>query len=223
MKKKKKVVTRRRVLTDPVFELTRQNNAEFSRACQANRLLRHAFVLGLRNKTDRYVSGRLTKTMFRILQSDQVNERGKRRVTQGILNMLEGFNFNREINLHDVLRAPYTITFNKETMLVTISFPVFIPNAMINTASGANAFMLTAMAAPLHFEKETFFVDPVQTQLLDLSLQPQNNIQLKLPIVDLQPDHSVVVALGIEFFHTIRGGIQQVDKVHNALAVVKVF
>jgi hypothetical protein len=54
MKKKPAIVNRKRVLTDPVFELTRQNNAEFARACKANRLLRHAFVFGLPNKADRY-------------------------------------------------------------------------------------------------------------------------------------------------------------------------
>jgi hypothetical protein len=151
MKKKKGVVNRKRVLNDPVFELTRQNNAEFSRACKVNRLLRRAFMQGLFNKADRYVSGRLTKAMFRILQSDQINDRGKRRVPQGVLSILEGFNFNRETSLQNVLRAPYSITFNKEARQVTISFPSFIPKAMIETASGANAFMLTAMAASLHF------------------------------------------------------------------------
>lgn len=223
MKKKKTIVTRRKVLTDPVFELTRQNNAEFTRACKANRILRQAFALGLPNKADRYVSGRLTRTMFNILQSDQVNDRGKRRVPQGVISILEGFNFNRDTSLQNVLRAPYSITFNKAAMLATISFPTFIPKAMVETASGANAFMLTGMVTSLHFEKETFAVDPVQTDILGISLQPHKNLQLKLPVIDQQPDHTVIVALGIEFIHDIRGTIQQVEKKYNALAVVKVF
>jgi hypothetical protein len=222
MKKKKGGLNRKRVLTDPAFELTRQNNAEFSRACKANRLLRRAFMLGLSNKADRYVSGRLRKAMFKILQSDQVNDRGERRVTQGVLSMLEGFNFNRDTSLQDVLRTPYSITFNKEAMQVTISFPSFIPKVMIDTASGANAFRLTGMAASLHFEKETCPVDPVQTDILDISRQPHENLLLQLPVIDQQPDHTVIVVLGIEFIHYIRGTIQQVDKRHNALAVVKV-
>jgi hypothetical protein len=223
MKKKKAVVNRRRVLTDPVFELTRQNNAEFSRACKANRLLRHAFALGMLNKADRYVSGRLTKTMFNILQSDQVNDRGQRRVTQGILSMLEGFNFNRDTSLQNALWAPYSITFNKKAMQATINFPSLIPKVMIKTPSGANAFILTAMVAALHFEKETSPVEPVQTDLLDISTQSYNNLLLKLPPIKQQPDHTVIVALGIEFVHATGRTIHLVDKTHNALAVVKVF
>jgi hypothetical protein len=223
MKKKKGIVNRRRVLNDPVFELTRQNNAEFARACKANRLIRHAFALGLRNKADRYVSGRLTKTMFNVLQSDQVNDRGARRVTQGVLGILEGFNFNRDTNLQNVLRAPYSVTFNKEAMQATISFPSFIAKAMLETASGANAFVLTAMVASLHFEKETFPVEPIQTNLLDISRQPHENLQLQLAVEEHQPGNAVIVALGIEFFHDIRGKYQPVDKKHNVLAVVKVF
>ena len=222
MKKKPAIVNRKRVLNDPVFELTRQNNAEFARACKANRLLRHAFVLGLPNKADRYVSGRLTKTMFNVLQSDTINDRGERRVTQGVLGILEGFNFNRDTSLQNVLRAPYSITFNQEAMQATISFPSFIAKAMIETTSGANAFKLTGMAASLHFEKESFPVEPVQTDLLDISRHHQT-LMIQLPVEEHQPGNAVIVALGIEFFHEIRGKFQPVDKKHNALAVLKVF
>jgi hypothetical protein len=62
-KRKAAKVNRRRVLTDPVFEFTRQNNAEFARACKANRLMRRAFTLFMANKADKYVSGQLTKTV----------------------------------------------------------------------------------------------------------------------------------------------------------------
>jgi hypothetical protein len=207
----------------PTLELSRQNSAEFSHAGKAARLLHHAFVLGSRNTAHRYVSGRLTKTMFKILQSDLVNGRGERRVPQGVLSILEGFNFNRDTNLQNVLKAPCSITFNKAAMVVTIRFPSFIPQAMIHTTGSANAFMLTAMAASIHFERETFSVEPVQTDLLDISLQLHENLQLQMPVIEHQPDHTVIVALGIEFFQNLRGNIQPLDKNHNALAVVKVF
>ncbi|MBO9203495.1 MULTISPECIES: hypothetical protein [Niastella] len=221
--KKKSPITRSRYFNDPVFERSRENNTEFTRAAKANRVLRHAFKPGMLNKADRYVSGRLTKTMFRILQTDPINERGERRVPQGVLNFLGGFNFNRDTNLQTILRAPYSITFNQEAMLATISIPSFIPRAMIDTESDANAFMLTAMAASLHFEKESYPVEPVQTDLLDMSLQQHEDLQLQLPVIGHQPDHSVVVALGIEFFQSALGQIKPLDKKHNALAVVKVF
>ncbi|OQP48057.1 hypothetical protein A4H97_29945 [Niastella yeongjuensis] len=221
--KKKTPLNRKRVLADPAFELTRQNNAEFSRACTANRLLRQAFKLGMRNKADRYVSGRLTKTMFKILQSDLVNGRGERRVPQGVLTTLKGFNFNRDTNLQNVLKAPYSIIFDNQLMRATISFPSIIPQAMIDTASGANAFMLTALAASVDLEKEAFPVEPVQTDILDLALQHHKDLQLQIPVIDYQPDKTVIVALGIEFFLDDRGSITPVDKKHNALAVVKVF
>jgi hypothetical protein len=222
MKKKTAKVNRRRVLNDPVFELTRQNNAEFARASMANRLLRNAFVLGLPNKTDRYVSGRLTRTMFNILQSDTVNGRGERRVTQGVLSILEGFNFNRDTSLQNVLRAPYSIAINVEAMQATIHFPSFIAKAMIDITSGANVFKLTGMVASLHFEKETIPVEPVQTDLLEISRHPHKNLQLQLPVVGHQPGNTIIVALGIEFFHELHGKYQPIDKKQNALAVAKV-
>ena len=223
MAKKKTIVNRRRVLTDPVFEMTRQNNAEFARACTANRLLRHAFRLAMSNKADRYVSGRLTKTMFNILQSDSVNGRGERRVTKGILGILEGFNFNGDTSLQNVLRAPYTITIDKTVMQVTIQFPSFFAKAMIEPISNANAFMLTGIAASLDLEEETWPVDPVETDILDIFRHPCKTLELRIPVHEHKSTHVIIVALGIEFFHEVRGRYQPVDKKHNALAVVKVF
>ena len=140
--------------------------------------------------------------MFNVLQSDQVNDRGARRVTQGVLGILEGFNFNRDTSLQNVLRAPYSVTFNQEAMQRTINFPSFIAKAMIETASDANFFMLTAMVASLHFEKETFPVELMQTDLLHISRQQHEDLQLQL-IEEHQPGNAVIVALGIEFFHDI--------------------
>jgi hypothetical protein len=222
-KKKTAKVNRRRVLTDPVFEMTRQNNAEFTRACKANRLLRRAFKLAMHNKADRYVSGRLTKTMFMILQSDSVNDRGERRVTKGELNILEGFNFNRDTSLQNVVRAPYSVTINNDVSLATISFPLFMPKAMIETPSGANACMLTGIAASLNLEEETFPVDPVQTDVFDIRRHSREPLQLQLPIIEHKSTHSIIIAIGIDFFHETRGRYQPVEKMHNAMAVVKVY
>jgi hypothetical protein len=221
-KKKTAIVNRRRVLTDPVFETTRQNNAEFARACTANRLLRHAFRLAMSKKSDRYVSGRLTKTMFNILQSDSVNGRGERRVTKGVLGILEGFNFNGDTSLQNVLRAPYDITIDKTVMQATIQFPSFFAKAMIEPTSNANAFMLTGIAASLNLEEETWPVDPVETDILDIFRHPRKTLELQIPVHEHKSTHVIIVALGIEFFHEVRGRYQPVDKKHNALAVVKV-
>ena len=222
-KKKTAIINRRRVLTDPVFEMTRQNNAEFARACTANRLLRHAFRLAMSNKADRYVSGRLTKTMFNILQSDSINDRGKRRVIKGVLGILEGFNFNRDTSLQNVLRGPYAITINPEITQATISFPSFMAKAMIEATSGANACMLTGIAASLNLEEETWPVDPVQTDMLDILRHPRETLELQIPVHEHKSTHVIIVALGIEFFHEMRDRYQPVDRKHNALAVVKVF
>jgi hypothetical protein len=222
-KKKTAKVNRRRVLTDPVFELTRQNNAEFARACKANRLLRQAFALAMLSKADRYVSGRLTKTMFKILQSDSVSDRGERRVTKGVLGILEGFNFNRDTSLQNVLRAPYSVLINHDVTQATISFPSFNAKAMIETSSRANACKLTGIAASLSLEEETWPVAPVQTNLVDIIRHPREPLQLQLPVLEHKNSHTIIIALGIEFFHEIHGRYQPVEKKHNALAVVKVF
>ncbi|MBO9205253.1 MULTISPECIES: hypothetical protein [Niastella] len=83
MKRKKTPLNRKRVLTDPAFECSRENTAEFSRAGRAARWLHHGISPGLRNTAHRYASGRLSKSMYKVPQSDPVNERGERKVPKG--------------------------------------------------------------------------------------------------------------------------------------------
>jgi hypothetical protein len=221
-RKKKGTVTRRQVLHAPEFELTRQNNAEFTRVGTANRLFRHALRFMIDTMGDRYISGRMTKILFRVLQSDPHHDRGNRTVIDGQLSILEGFNFNRETSLQNVLHAPYTITHNKNSGEVTIEFASFIAKSMIDppddTASGIR---LKALAVALNFAEATFPDPPVQTDLLPIDNSVQN-MRMQLPVSE-KNNLPVFVTLGVEFFTGARGVYEALPKKHNAMAVVKVF
>jgi hypothetical protein len=216
-------VSRRRVLTDPVFELTRQNNAEFSRVGMANRLLRHALRLALKPVADRYVSGRLTKPMMKVLQSDPVNNRGERRVTMGDLSMLEGFNFNRATSLQQVFQAPYTVHYDQDAAQVDIDMPSLIPHYMLQAPSEAGAFSIHGIAAAVDFEgNPAVCAEPVQTDIYELSSQVAEVVHLSMP-VPAGKTHPVVVCMGIQFCASNRGRYSLLDKQYQAMAIVKVF
>jgi hypothetical protein len=95
--------------------------------------------------------------------------------------------------------------------------------AMIETTSDATAFMLTGIATSLNLEEGTWQVDPVQTDLVNILQHSHEPLQLQLPIIEHKSTHSIIIAIGIEFFHETQGRYQPVEKKYNAMAVVKVY
>jgi len=83
--------------------------------------------------------------------------------------------------------------------------------------------MLTGIAASLNLEEETWPVDPVQTDMLDIIRHPRETLELQIPVHEHKSSHVIIVVLGIELFHEVHNRYQPVNKMHNALAVVKVF
>ena len=81
--RKKGGITAYRIHTEPNFAWTRENNAEFSRAAQASRLIRTAFRCLLSGASDTRMTGRLNGAIVKVIQADAVNNRGERNVTQG--------------------------------------------------------------------------------------------------------------------------------------------
>jgi hypothetical protein len=221
--RKSAALNRKRINKEPAFERTRENMAEFGRAGAANRLLRSAFREALFNTADRYVSGRLTKRMLRIIHSDPVRSRGSRIITAEALPMLEGFNFNHYMRLQDVLYAPYLISFDRTAGQLVIDIPFFNPATMIDTASGAAGFSLIGSVTAIDFIKEEAVPVYAQTKPFasdSIGKEPVH-LTLSVPATGLHP---VVVCLGVEFYGATASGKQTLyEKAFNTMAVVKVF
>jgi hypothetical protein len=220
-KKKKGFVTRRQVHKAPEFELTRQNNAEFTRVGTANRVFRHALRFMIETMGDRYISGRVTRILFKTLQSDPIHDRGERTVIDGELVILEGFNFNRDTSLQNVLHAPYTVTLHNTASQATIELPSFIASSMMEAPDTATLFRFKAQAVALNFQEQTTPEFPIETELLEFN-NGRQTLQLSLPI----PEHNtypIIVVLGIEFYQGKRGQYKLMNKKNNPMAVLKVF
>ena len=126
-----------RIKNDPAFQRTRENGSEFGKAGRAGRVLRTAFRLLLQNAADKKVTSRLTKEMIRVIQSDSINERGKRTVTAGNQSLLRGFDFNINSKLSATLFTPYVPAIDRAAGTLSINIPEFVPGTTIVGPQGA--------------------------------------------------------------------------------------
>jgi len=97
-----------RIKSDPAFQRTRENGAEFGRAGAAGKILRTSLRALLLNSADSRMVSRLTQRMMKVIQADAVNERGLRNVIDGEAELLTGFEFNIRGKLGTSLYAPFT-------------------------------------------------------------------------------------------------------------------
>jgi hypothetical protein len=220
--KGKTIISAARIASDPAFQRTRENNAEFGRAGKAAKLLRAAFKTQMKTAADRRMGSRLTKEMVRVIQADVTNGRGLRNVIDGEAELLQGFNCNEGAALGATLSAPYTAGINRATGAVTLTLPSFVPSVMITPPGGATHFRIGAAAAAINFEEERYDLDATESARLPLNNQPTAALTLSAAL-PAGSTHPIFLVVGIEFTQEVNGTHYTLKSgAFNALAIVLV-
>jgi hypothetical protein len=222
MAREKGGVSKERIATDPAFQRTRENGAEFGRAGKAAKLLRSAIRGLLLNTADGRMVSRFTREMVKVVKADTTNPRGLRNVIDGEAELLEGFDFNVNSKLSTTIFAPYTATINRVSGELTVAIPSFIPLNMISAPAGATHFKITSAGVEVDFEQQTYVV---QTQLT-AELPWNNTATVAINLVNAvtaNSTHPLFLALGIEFYQEVNGSMYTLKNgAFNALSLVKV-
>jgi len=220
--KEKSSIPAERIATDPAFQRTRENGAEFGRAGKAGKTLRSALRGLLQKASDSCMVSRLTREMVRVLQADATSERGKRNVIDGELDFLEGFDFNINGKLGTTLYAPYEATIDRVSGEAKVVLPPYVPANMVAAPGGTTHYKVFAAGAEVDFESGKF-VAPVQESAVlpwDSSLTAALTLTNALPAASTHP---LFLVLGIEFTQEVNGSQYPLKNgAFNAMALVKV-
>ena len=211
-----------RIATDPAFQRTRENGAEFGRAGKAGKVLRNAVRTLLLNAKDNRVSSRLTGEMMKVIKADATNPRGMRNVIDGEATLLQGFDFNVNAKLGTSLYMPYTSVIDRVAGTLTVNLPAFNPAEQIAAPAGTTHFKIVSMGAEVDFENETFVTDTKETTVLPWDSTATAVINLA-NAVTANSTHPLFLLLGIQFFQQVNGTNYSLKNgAYNALSIVKV-
>lgn len=197
-------IDKNRIKNDPAFQRTRENGSEFGRAGRAGKVVRTAFKLLLQNSADKKVVSRLMKQLLQVLQTDSVNARGARTVTQGDQSLLMGFDFNINSQLSATLYAPYQVVMNRATGVMSITLSTFIPDESIAAPQGANSFRIVAGASSIDFEQGLSVSIVNRSEPIPLVHEEQTPVALTLEFPE-PPTGSLLIVLGLEFSQVVNG------------------
>jgi len=211
-----------RVATDPAFQRTRENGAEFGRAGKAGKYLRTALRSLLQNVSDSRMIARLVKEMMRVIKADETNPRGFRNVIDGEAELLKGFEFNANSKLGTTLFAPFTGIINRVAGSLSITIPSFLPVNMIAAPSGTTHFKIVSAGTEIDFESGNYNPDVHSTVEFPWDATATGAISL-VNSVTANSTKPLFLVLGIEFYQQVNGTMYPLKNgAFNALALVEV-
>jgi hypothetical protein len=222
MVRQKGGVSAERIATDPAFQRTRENGAEFRTAGKAGKVLRSALRTMLLNAKDGRMVSRLTKEMMRVLHSDTSGARGSRTVSGGDISGLEGFDFNLNAQLSTTLYAPFTANIDRATGALSVALDSFTPAQRIAAPEGSTHFKLVSMAAEVDFTTGTYATDASESSTMALDNAAAADLTLANTLTP-NSTKDLFLLLGVQFYQEVNG-IQYPLKngAFNALSLVKV-
>ena len=201
--REKSSVDGKRIARDPAFQRTRENASEFGNASAAGGLLRRTLQPLLYKKSDGTLPSRLTAAMTRIVKTDPVSARGKRKVLAGNLQMLKGFELNANARLGAVFSMPVKTSIHALTGMMDISISSFVPEGVISFPPGATHFAIISAGIALNFEKKEWRRDIQKTGMFSADrVTDPIHLVIHTDTVDQQ---ALFLVMGIEFFQELNG------------------
>lgn len=211
-----------RIKSDPAFQRTRENGAEFGRAGTAGKVLRTALRTVLINSADSRMVSRLTQAMVKVIQADRRSERWLRNVIDGEAELLSGFEFNIRGKLGTSLFAHFVGTIDRGSGVIAVALDPFVPSNMIAAPGGTTHFKIISAGAEIDFEAETFMESHSETDILPWN---QTATAVISHVNSVTPDSTkpLFLALGIEFYQEVNGQMYSLKNgAYNPLALVQV-
>jgi len=193
-----------RIATDPAFQRTRENMAEFTNVASSAKLFRETFRSLFMNGADSASGNRLTSQLFQVLKSDTTSLRGQRTVAAGDLTLMKGYEFNALSSLRSVLYATVSSSIDRTTGEVEVTVPAIVPADVIVAPLGATHYKFVSVAAEMDFAADTFNQDMQSTALNPLD---SNAVLATTLTHELTPNSTspMFIVVAIQFSQEVNG------------------
>ena len=197
-------ISAERIKKDPRFARTRENLAEFGAANAGTKLMRKAFRMGMQKVKDNRLSNRLMPKLMKILQSDTINLRGKRKISEGNINALMNFQFSKKVPFDTVFYLDPGITVDLAAGTAQVQWLDFSPVVDVREQPEATHLRLFSIVATVDFDLvkvESSFNVSTEIELVP-TLSPSFNHDFTFTPSTGLP---LYILLGIEFVQELNG------------------
>lgn len=210
-------VTKKRLLTDPKFQRTRENMQEFSKAATAAKFLKNAFrEIELKSNGGK-LHNRLYSMAMKVVKSDPVSARGDRKFELGDMALLLGFEFSEKAVFSNVLKKQPIILDDPASVSVTI--PELVPMKYLLYSQGSTHYRFSLIRAAVNFEDNIFNteISTVVPMLINNLSSPELTLTLPKPGI---AGEKYFFALTLEFLTQVNGNQYDLNDVSQNPAFI---
>lgn len=202
-------VSKKRILTDPNFQRTRENASEFGQAGKLSKILLNDVRHLVYGASDSRMFSRLLKTFLSIIKEDNVSARGERTVRNKNVPMLSGFEFNLKSKVANTIYVPLDVEMTVPGEFLVKIRP-FTPQQEIRSPIGATHFQLVCAIGRMDYEKEIWKYVEHKFDVMQIDNNLSKKIEKGLVISgsDFQP---VLIFFGIEFYQEVNKTMYQLN------------
>ena len=218
--RKKSSLDAHRVKTDPAFERSRENSANFANTSSAARCLRHTFRKLYLTLSDSKLCPRSCSLMHQVKKHDSQSPRGKASTEIALLDpkaqaLLRGFSFNDGPSVSDLLLK----AFDVDLASAVLSIQGLNPGQDLLAPASATHVGFSSAYARINFreqEKSSFS----EELLLALDGNITDLVLTTPPVPELEGGISILV-LKIVFYQEINNSLNLLnDKNHCAIEII---
>jgi hypothetical protein len=160
--------SREKVLTGKTFRSTRLNAAEFKLAIKEGKLLRDALGIAKEGMRVASLNGRMNGLFYKVLESDPENCRGERYASNGDMQLLTGFDLNKDLLLANALPPDIHHQLDVGTGVMKVELPAFIARKKKGFPKEATHFRIVSGGAVIDFNKRIYRRDVKESELMPL-------------------------------------------------------
>jgi hypothetical protein len=201
---RKSGVSAERIKRDPAFKRCRENAQDFARVAGYGKLLRAALGGLWVRGADTSLSGRMTKALMQAVLLDKENNRGERRIGNGNVRMLVGFEVNSKCPLTDTLKGTMGTLIEADTAYAGVLIQPFVPTEALRWPEGATHYRLKVLGAAMDFESRWHYWDEAEGAMLGI-----NDVCTEQTVLKVQVNGGsglpLLLVMAVQFF-TSDGG-----------------
>lgn len=219
--------SRNRIKTDPVFALTRMNNAEFGGRATASKYIVRA-IHPLKHLADYPITGSINALLKPVQILDTVRPKGERFVELSRMpHLLAGFSLNRKHPFDSVVRTAIPFIFSRNNPSAVLQIPPLLTGINLFAPYSFSHYRMIAtvgIVPDLFFTQERNRYKPrPEYELFRLPTKatesdwfelpkgsPATTLTTTLPEPVAQEGVTVIIGIGISFGRPLDGQIQPV-------------
>lgn len=218
--RRKRGPTKAQIKNSPNYAKTREHNAEIAAFGKGVKVIRKAFSKQYAGAADQDMTARLGKKAWEVVKSDK-HDHGNRCIMNGDVTLLNHFEFNKNTDLRNILKTPFTSAMDRKTGRMTLHVPSFNPANELQSPAGATHFRLISCVAEIQFDIEESVKAASEGEYiaLDSPSVPAITFTSFLHHTSMP----LFMSLGIQFFQEVNGKMYQLnDSAYSAVSLVQV-